>query len=203
MKKNLLLLVLPFFMFTVAFTQSSTDPSFKRFGFRSGANYSHINFAKGVPPPVVPIDTKWVAGINIGFFMVVPITDKLFFQSEYAFAQMGGEEKTSGTVYKMNYLSLPLFIKYQLQEKFSVMAGPQFDLLVKAKETTGGSTTDITHDTEERSIGITGGIEYRITNAVSVCARYMHGFNHIGLGQRSNIQEFKYEMMQLTAAIHF
>ena len=84
-----------------------------------------------------------------------------------------------------------------------MMAGPQFDLLVKAKQTTGGSTTDITHDTEERSIGITGGIEYRITPAVSICARYMHGFNHIGLGQRSNIQEFKYEMMQLTAAIHF
>jgi hypothetical protein len=156
-----------------------------------------------VPPPVVPIETTWGAGINIGFFMVVPVTDKLFFQPEYAFAQMGGEVKSTGTVYKMNYLSLPLFLKYQLHEKFSLMAGPQFDMLVKAKKTAGGSTTDITHDTEERSIGITGGIEYGITNSISLCARYMHGFNHIGLGQRSDIQEFKFEMIQLTAAVKF
>lgn len=135
--------------------------------------------------------------------MQVHITGDLFFQSEYLYSQTGGEAKSNNTVYKLNYFSLPVLLKYQLHEKFSLMAGPQFDLLINAKKTVNGSSTDITHDTEERSLTATAGMEFQLLPSLSVCARYMHGLNHIGIGQRSAIQEFKFEMLQVTACVRF
>jgi Outer membrane protein beta-barrel domain len=201
MKKNLSLLIVLFFILQAVTAQVNNEPDFKKFGFRAGVNFSHINFAKGVPP--VPIETSWGAGINFGFLVLVHVAGDLFFQPEYAYSQMGSEAKSSHTVYKLNYFSMPLFLKYQLHEKFFLMAGPQFDLLINAKKSVNGSSANITHDTEERSLAATAGIEYEIIESFSVCARYMHGLNHIGLGQRSDIQEFKYEMVQLTACVKF
>ena len=111
---------------------------------------------------------------------------------------MGGKEKKSGTVYKLNYFSMPVFLKYQLTDKFSIMAGPQFDLLINAKKIASGSSSTITHDTEERSLALSGGVEFRIIRQLSMCARYLHGINHIDIGQ-----EFKFEMLQLTTCVHF
>ena len=200
MKKILALLTISFLILP-ALTAQDIEPGYKRFGIRAGVNFSHINFAKGVPP--VPLETSWGAGINFGFLMLVNITGDLYFQPEYAYSQMGGQVKSSNTVYKLNYFSMPLFLKYQLHEKFSFMAGPQFDLLINAKKKVNGSSTNITHDTEERSLAATAGIEYQLIESFSVSARYMYGINHIGLGQRSDIQEFKYEMVQLMACIKF
>jgi opacity protein-like surface antigen len=184
-------------------TQSFDEPKFKRFGFKAGVNVSHINFARGHNSPALNIETTWGKGINIGFIVLVPLTDKLFFQPEYSYAQMGGEIKAAKTIYKLNYLSMPLLLKYQLVDHFSLLAGPQFDILLNAKKTVDGSAADITHDTEERSIGATAGVEYEISNSFAIGARYMQGLNHIGIGQRSDIQEFKYELAQLTACIKF
>jgi hypothetical protein len=203
MKKSLSLAIVLVLMLQGVMAQDYYEPEYKRFGFRAGVNFSHINFAKGVPPPVTPIETSWGAGINLGFLMLVHITGDLYFQPEYAYSQMSGQVKSSNTVYRLNYFSMPLFLKYQLHEKISLLAGPQFDLLINAKKSVNGSSTNITHDTEERSVAATAGIEYQLIESFSIGARYMHGLNHIGLGQRSDLQEFKYETVQFMACVRF
>jgi opacity protein-like surface antigen len=203
MKNSFSLLIVSVLMLHTVAGQDNGKPAFKKFGFRAGANFSHINFAKGVPPPTTPINTNWGAGIAFGFLMQVHISGGLFVQPEYLYSQTGGEAKSNNTVYKLNYFSLPVLLKYQLHEKFSLLAGPQFDLLINAKETVNGSSTDITHDTEERSLAATAGMEFQLLPSLSVCARYMHGLNHIGIGQRSAIQEFKFELLQVTACVRF
>ena len=201
MMKKLSLLIISFVIVQAAMAQDNQNPALKRFGFRAGANFSHMNFSKGVPPS--PTIASWGIGINFGFVMLLPISERLSFQPEYLYSQMGGNVKNSDTAYKLNYISLPLFLKFELDENIFLMAGPQFDILINAKRTAGGNLTNITHDTEERSIGATAGIEYFIFKSFSVTARYMQGFNHIGIGQRSNVQEYKFEMLQLSACIKF
>lgn len=173
----------------------------KRFGFRAGVNVSNMDFSKGVPP--TPTQTNWYTGINLGFLMSVPIIDRLSFQPEYLFTQTGGKVKNSDSTYKFNYLSLPLLIRLQLHEKFSAMAGPQFDILINAKRSVNAASENITHDTEERGINITGGLEYHFLSSFSLTARYIRGFNHIGVGQRSALQEFKYQMLQVGVCARF
>ena len=198
-KLTLILVCLLFLQLVKA--QEKNETTFKRFGFRVATNFSHVNFAKGSPPPAVPIITNWKAGINIGFFVAVHLAPKLDLQPEYLFSRMGGDVKAANTSYRFNYLSMPVLLKYQPHKKIFLLAGPQFDMLIGAKKSVNGVSTNITHDTEERSIGFTAGVEYQFIKSLFIGARYVHGFNHIGLGQRSDIQEFKYELVQITAGV--
>ncbi|MCW3091770.1 MAG: hypothetical protein JWP81_2839 [Ferruginibacter sp.] len=203
MKKSLQLVIISVLLLQAVKAQDHNTTAFKRFGFRAGTNFSHINFAKGSPPPAVPVPTSRGTGITFGFLMQVPLSGSFSIQPEYLFSQMGGKVKSSDIEYKLTYFSMPVFLKYQASKKFALLAGPQFDMLVSAKKIVGGISTNITHDTEERSIGATAGIEYQITELLSLCARYMSGLNNIGIGQRSNVQEFKYELVQLTVCVKF
>lgn len=203
MKKSLPLVIVSVLLLQAVKAQDNNTAAFKRFGFKIGTNISHINFAKGSPPPTIPVPTSWEAGITFGFLMQVPLSGSLSIQPEYLFSQMGGNVKSSGVDYKLNYFSMPIFLRYKASKKFALLAGPQFDILVSAKKIASGSSTNITHDTEERSIGATAGIEYQIIEPLSLCARYMSGLNNIGFGQRSNVQEFKYELVQFTVCVKF
>ncbi len=90
-----------------------------------------------------------------------------------------------------------------MAERIAIIAGPQFDLLISAKQKSNGSVTTITHDTEERNISGLAGVEIKLSDAIFLDARYIHGFNHIGIGQRSATTEFKWSGISLAAGVHF
>ena len=182
--------------------QSFNSNSSVSFGIKAGANISNMNFNKGYPRPAETIGSSWKPGFTAGLFMEVPVFSSLYIQPEYLYSYIQGEHVTHGETYTMHYLSLPVALKCKLGERLAVMAGPQFDILLKASKTPGAES-DITHDTEERNIAALAGLEYKLLNFLSLNARYIHGINHIGIGQRSAVKEFKFEMAQLTAAITF
>lgn len=173
------------------------------FGLRLGLNYSTTNFNRGEPKPVVPIDTKWKPGFVVGALVEVGLSKHLALQQEYLYAQQSGEISNGGARYKMHYLSLPLLLKYRALPRLAVVAGPQFDLMLKAQREINGQTADITHDTEERGFGATAGLEVTLLRSLSLSARYLQGLNHVGIGQRSAVQEFKWQSVQLAAEVRF
>ena len=162
-----------------------------------------MNFNKGYPAPVVPVAAAWKPGFTLGFLMRVPLGEKWLLQPEYSYTQRNGKDNSINTDYQLDYFSIPLLLHYQVHPLISVYAGPQGELLVRASSTANGAKTNITHDTEERSIAAIAGIELHIQQSFFVSARYINGFNHIGIGQRSAVKEFKYEGVSITAGIHF
>ncbi len=205
--KKLLFLLLSCIIYQVGFAQTSQEViearKAVRFGFKLGINYANMNFNKGYPRPAVEVEPSWQPGFLLGFLLEVPLPYKFSLQQEYLYAQVNGENSSSNAQYNHRYLSLPLLLKYRIMPKVILMAGPQFELLIAAEEERNGQTTNTTHGTEERSISITGGIGFQAWKQVSFNARFMHGFNHIGLTQRTVAQEFKYESLQLTADFNF
>lgn len=156
----------------------------------------------GEPKPVVPVDTKWKPGFVVGALVEVGLSEHWALQQEYLYSQQSGEIN-GGARYKMQYLSLPLLLKYRVVPRLALVAGPQFDLMLKAQQELGGQTTDITHDTEERGLGATAGLEVSILRNLSFSARYLQGLNHVGIGQRSAVQEFKWQSVQVAAEVRF
>ncbi|QMU27440.1 outer membrane beta-barrel protein [Adhaeribacter radiodurans] len=140
-----------------------------------------MNFNKCYPQPSVPITPSWRMDFLVGLILGVLIYYKLYFQKQYLYSQVGGENKSIGTGYKHNCFSLPVLFKYKLLPKISFVAGPQFDLLIKAKEKINDGITDTTHETEERNIGTTTGVGFKLGNDLSLNARFMHCLNHIGI----------------------
>jgi opacity protein-like surface antigen len=172
------------------------------FGLRLGLNYSNTNFNMGEPKPVVPVDTKWKTGFVVGALVEVGLSEHLALQQEYLYSQQSGEI-SGGARYQMRYLSLPLLLKYRIVPRLAVVAGPQFDLMLKAQQEVQGQTINITHDTEERGLGATAGLEVTIWRTLGLSARYLQGLNHVGIGQRSAVQEFKWQSVQVAAEVRF
>ena len=181
----------------------SADSSFKRFGFQIGINLSNMDFNAGQPPPAIHANSSWQTGFTFGFQLKVPLTKKLLLQPEYSFSQRNGSDQTIKTTYTINYFSLPILLNYQLSRRFNVLAGPQFEITTDASSSVDGENNNITHDVEERSIGIEGGLEFTVIKSFFLSARYFQGLNHIGIGQRSTVKEFKYQSIIITAGIRF
>ncbi len=182
--------------------RSYQQPAVK-FGLKAGLNYSNMNFNKGFPAPEVPIKSSWKPGFVFGVLMEVPLYENFYIQPEYLFSQLEGGNTQSGVNYSMSYLSLPVLFKYKITSALALLAGPQFDLLIKAEQQGGSGDSNITHDTEERSIAAAAAIELNVFESLGFTAGFMHGFNHIGIGQRSAVKEFKYESATITATYKF
>ena len=203
MRKILPLLMIAFLAAEFSTAQDTDKSSMERFGLNVGLHYSCMNFNEGVPRPDAHVANTWMTGITVGFMMEVPLINNFSLTPEYAYAQRRGKYERSNTGYSLDYLSMPLLLKYKITPAIAVKAGPQFDLLIHAKQTNSTGDLNITHDTEERNIGAAACIEVRLVKSIFVEARYLHGLSHVGIGQRSGTTEFKYRLVQLDASFKF
>ena len=170
-----------------------------RFGLRAGVNFSNLKFTHGIETGT---GGSWKEGLSLGGLMVVPIARRFFLQQEYLYSEIGGEVEGTDKSYVFQYFSLPLFLRWEVSRKFSLMAGPQFGLLINAKEDSNKIPSDQIH-MEERSLGITFGAEYGLLKSFGITARYMLGLNNVDLGQFSDLQEFKYGVFHFSLAYYF
>jgi hypothetical protein len=177
--------------------------TFKKLGFKAGINLSNIDFNRGFPAPTAPIPIVWKTGFTAGIILHVPITTKLSVQPEYAYSKVLGEDKSSGISYSIDYLSMPVLLKYQFISRLAAEAGPQVDLLVGAHKELNGSNSSITKETEARNLGIVGGVEIKVIKELRLDARYILGLSHVGIRDVSGEREFKLDRFQLTASINF
>jgi hypothetical protein len=186
----------------VSFAQERSDH--KKFGFKVGVNHSHMNYQRGYRPAgqLAPA-SKPMTGLTAGLVLNLPVTHNISIQPEYLYASRKTFLTASGVTNHFQYLSLPVFLQLKLSEKIFLLGGPQFDLLIHATTNDGKQSVEITHDVEERNLGATGGIQYFFSNKFFIDARYMHGISNVGVGQRSSVQEFKYQSFELTAGIRF
>jgi Outer membrane protein beta-barrel domain len=202
-KKFVILLVISGVFALKASAQITEEPPTERFGFQAGVNISNMNFNEGEPTPSVNIPSSWKTGFTFGFQVRIPLVEKLLLQPEYSFSEKSGSDKSLGIDYTIDYFSLPVLLSYQVIPRLNIVAGPQFELLVNAGSTKNGVYTNITHDVEERGFGILGGFEFTIIKSFFLSVRYLQGLNHVGIGQRSDVKEFKYQSVILIAGIRF
>jgi hypothetical protein len=196
----LLLLSLPLI---ACYAQPEEPSSFKRFAFQAGAAVSDMNFNKGYMATPVHYAAAWKPGITLGFLLRVPLAKNFFLQPEYAYIQRKSADKNLAIDYSLDYFSMPILLNYKIIPAISILAGPQLELLVNAKSVNNGTSTNITHDTEERSIAVTAGAEVEIKKIFIFSVRYLQGLNHVGIGQRSDVKEFKYQAVNVTVGVRF
>jgi opacity protein-like surface antigen len=164
-----------------------------KFGAKLGLNVS--NFSGDVT------DSKSLIGAQIGGFAEIAISDKFAIQPELLFSMQGAKTNYSETDVdysyseasktKLNYLNIPVLAKYSLSEKFSILAGPQFGILMSAKEdfdiseTISGVTDSYSESVDAKdfyktlALSFNLGATYSITENIFVDARYNLGLSSI------------------------
>lgn len=168
------------------------------FGIKPGLNLSRMNFNKGYPQNDYPYKQKWRTGFTLGALMDIPLNNKWAIFQEYNFSNIRGDYMPLEASINLNYLSIPIFLRYSIISKFHLISGFQFDLLISGKQIIDGVTENITKSTEERNVGLNLGIQYYISKNIFLEVRVMHGLNSIGLWQREGIKEFKLEALVIS-----
>lgn len=164
-----------------------------KYGAKLGLNIS--NFSGDVT------DYKSLIGAQFGGFAEIKISDKFAFQPELLFSMQGAKSKYTetylGDTYseesktKLNYLNIPVLAKYYIADKFAVLAGPQFGILMSAKEDYDVSETysgitdsysesvDVKNFYKSLSLSFNLGASYSFTDNLFVDARYNLGLSSI------------------------
>ena len=120
------------------------------------------------------------AGLVFGGSSNFKITDNFSFQPEILWVQKGSKTTNSDSLlffkWRLNYISIPVLVNYQIQPRFTLQAGLTADFLIDAKVDGGGGFLDRTDELERFDPNYTFGVEYKIGDNFSANARYQYSF---------------------------
>jgi len=146
-------------VFLLAYTSNAQS-----FGIKGGINFSSLNGSDDG-------SFKSLTSFHIGILKEFILLDNLALQPELLYSTQGAQIKNSDDNYKLNYLLVPVLAKIYLNESFNIHAGPQFGLLL-------GETKNVTPvESKSFDLGIAAGLEYELTNGISITGRYIWGQN--------------------------
>lgn len=153
-----------------------TDKGNAYFGFKVG--YTNSTLTKAV-------DTSEKSGVHFGGVAEFFVANKVAIHAELLYTNMGAKLDKGyppnylGGKVTLNYIVLPVMVKYYIVEGLNVKVGGQFGLAVKTEGTLNGgkanSSGDIGSIVNKTDFGFTTGLGYDFANNVFVDARAYFG----------------------------
>lgn len=183
----------------------------QQFGVKAGMNVSSLSSEEGLS------DQGSKIGFNAGVFMNAPLAEKFSIQPELMYSQMGDKynQTIAGTTYarsrNLDYVALPVMFQYNATPAFYLEAGPEFGLLVGAKNKFTNESTNNTiaessnykDDLNGFNVGIGLGAGYYFTPNVGLTARYVAGLTDIAKDRPSGSDSVKNNVFQVGLAYKF
>ncbi|PZP43921.1 MAG: hypothetical protein DI598_15155 [Pseudopedobacter saltans] len=200
MKKYAIVLLLSLGVFQSAYSQDKTtddkDDSEEttlnpKFGLKAGYINSN-NTADFYGSANATMKSK--SGMNFGAFLDIPFSKSWGVQIGMNYAALG--TKLTGQYFnitysdpqnlKYNYFTIPLLAKYTIGNSgLSVLAGPQFGVLLSAKRVNpNGDKTNVKSGLKSNDIAGLGGLEYKLplknfSHDIRIGASYQAGLTNI------------------------
>lgn len=161
-----------FFLFlftTICFSQNIDKPSF--FGIKAGVNSSTISgdFSK---------DFNSRFSFHIGLTGEIEVNEKLQLAPEILFSSIGAENVV------LNYISVPLSLKFYPASNFYLETGPQAAFSVGAVRTVGSSSIDNDiPNINQTDFGLNVGMGFKTDSRFIIGFRYYFGLSNLNKEQ--------------------
>lgn len=161
--KKLIVAAITLFVGTTAFSQSID------LGVKAGANFANITDASGLSNKT---------GFQAGVFGGVKFSDKFGIQADILYSQQGAEFDFGK--FDLDYVNIPIVVKYYLIQGLNVQVGPQFGFVVKDDVyTTSFGGNSIKANTENTDVSGVVGAGYDFPLGIRVDARYNFGLTDV------------------------
>jgi hypothetical protein len=176
MKKSILLVAVAFCICTGAMAQGVSG------GIKAGLNFANMNFESdgGDFSP----DNR--TSFHVGLFATLMVSESFGVQPEVLYNSIGAKYEVpiagGESIYKLNYISIPIMLRYNPAKVFNIHAGPQFGLLLSAKEEFDGDSDDIKDGLKGLDLGLGLGIGLDLPMGLTASARYTLGLSNINDG---------------------
>ena len=200
MKKLCVIAVIAIFSF------ASVNAQNIRFGAKAGVNLASINGDE-------TDDFDMRTSFHVGAVVEIPLSDKFSVQPELLYSSQGAESKFSEDDFtfeeklKLDYLNIPIMMKYYVIEGLSLEAGPQIGILLAAKaefEVEGESEEeDIKEFMKDFDFGLNFGAGYQLENGLNFSARYNLGLSNINDQEESDDFKIHNGVIQVSVGFFF
>lgn len=164
MKKTLIIAII-----AISGIINAQKSSNAKFGIRGGLNLS--NFTGAYKAGDVH------AGVNIGLFTEVKISNKLAFQPELNYSMQGATESNASM--NLNYITIPALLKIYPVEKFDIEFGPQIGFLTSATIKYGSASVDASQLFNSTDFGLNFGFGFDASKKVNLGFRYYAGLTNV------------------------
>ena len=198
--KKIILAAFSLFVFGAAHAQL-------KFGVKAGVNFASISNSYSGLGSDFNEDYKTSVGFNAGGFVEIKLSDKFALQPEVLFSMEGakltsssndgvGFSSSSSSKIHLDYINVPVMLKFYPIHKLFVEAGPQVGFLVSAKSkdkssdtetdfdgvvttTSTSQTTDVKGFYKSIDFGVNVGVGYEFTDMIYANLRYNIGLSDI------------------------
>ncbi|WP_316633810.1 porin family protein [uncultured Flavobacterium sp.] len=212
MKKSMLILCTLFLSVTViAQTQKV------KLGVKAGLNLSSLTFDES------ELNSSTKAGFTTGLMVEIPLAKNFSLQPELLYSQQGTKTSFSDidvtnsnfrSTIKLNYLNIPIMLKYYVIEGLSVQVGPQLGILLKAnnkyQDNFLGYENQDSFDLKDYSTGVDTsvnlGLGYQLKNKFYTDLRYNISYSNVfkeGDANHFINKDMKNRVFQITIGCFF
>ncbi|MFZ1808477.1 MAG: porin family protein [Cyclobacteriaceae bacterium] len=136
------------------------------FGVKAGVNHNSVR-GDGEP-----FSLKSSTGFHLGAFGSIPLSSKLSLNPELQYIRKQSE--TFGG--NLNYLEVPILFSYNLSSRFSLELGPSMGQSIYTRMNSVGKKRPSLGSVDDLDFGMIGGGKFKISDKVSVVARYNYSF---------------------------
>lgn len=132
-------------------------------GIKAGMNFADQSISN--------VSTNTRTGFAGGGYLVINFGEKWGLQPEILFSSQGAELPTSTN--ELNYITLPILLRYKPISFLSLEAGPQFSRLLDSND--GGGAFDF----KNSDFGLAVGATAHLPLGFNAGARYVWGFTNV------------------------
>ncbi|MFN3640925.1 MAG: porin family protein [Flavobacterium sp.] len=212
--KKIILTTLSLVAFTFSNAQSNVNTtSGLGFGVKGGVNFSNL-YTDEVD------DNNVLTSFHVGVFATMPITGFLGIQTEVLYSRKGAELEynnaflTGTAQFRLNYIEVPVLLKFNITENFNIHAGPYVAYLIDADVTNKSSNANFdfeenlnNDDFNKFDYGLSAGLGFDF-NSFGIGARYNYGLATVGkerdfFGTNYSFPNGKNSNLSIYAALKF
>ena len=199
-KKQMKKLILIIFLSITSIGKAQSQENFL-FGIKGGVNFSHLNFKE--------FDSDSRTGFHVGILAEIPLTQKFAVQPEILYSSQGAESfdgpSFDGPVlheFDLDYIQVPITIKYYFLRNLALEAGPSFNFLVKEQITATYFYMPMTGTSSNKygrffEFGSLLGLSYNLPGNFLLNTRFIFGitdaFNGEGFSS-SSVHNYGYQL---------
>jgi len=162
-------------------------------GLRAGLNLANQSISASGVSVSPDMRVSFLAGI----YAKIMVTGKVGVQPELFYSLMGAKWPDQGfgaETIKTDYLTLPVFFRYNVTDNFHLLVGPQFGILMSANGTDNSGTQDIKDQLKSSDFsGVVGaGLDFGPLNAG---LRYNFGLSNINNSGGSTVKNNVFQIV--------
>lgn len=167
MKKNLFFVVALTFLSASAFSQGIS------FGVKAGLSISN----EKVSSNGISVSPSSLVGFHGGAYLTAMLSDHIGVQPELLYSGQG--YKSGSTSVHVNYITIPVLFRYNVNDLISFHAGPQIGFLASAKAKDGSNSTDVKDAYKSSDFGVAFGGTVDLPMGLNFTLRYGLGLSNV------------------------